>query len=144
MLGQAQSPQAVLNITANVQAVYRQGETGSIDFVITLNDDAATVGEGVLFLNIVERDAARNWPQAAHLIFATAREEKSVFRIVYSGEKLRDGLATSLSFKLRDRAKPGDYALVIQLYRGAETNPNRVRVADRVAMQGFDFSVAAP
>lgn len=143
MLAQAQSPRATLSVTANVQTVYRQGEAGSIDFVITL-DDAATVSEGVLFLNIVERDAARGWPQAAHLIFAAAREEKSVFRVLYTGRELQKGVAAGLKFTLRDRAKPGDYALVIQLYRGTETNPNRVRAADRIAMRGFDFSVVAP
>ena len=136
--------QATLLVMANVSSVYRQGEAGSIDFSLVLNDPEATVSEGVLFLNIVERDAARNWPQAAHLIFASAQERESVFRVPFSGETLRAGLKTSLEFKLRDRAKPGDYALVIQLYRGNETDPGRVRVADRIAMQSFDFSVTAP
>ena len=140
-LGQAQVPQATLVVTANVQPVYRQGEEGSIDLTITLSDTAETVGEGVLFLNIVERDAAQTWPQAAHLIFASARERESVFRIPLSGRILREGLTTSLAFKLRDSAKVGEYALVVQLYKGSETNPNRVRPQDRVSMQGFDFSV---
>ena len=144
VLGQAQSPRVTLNVTANVQATYRQGETADIDFVITLSDAAETVDEGVLFLNVVERDAARGWPQAAHLVFATAQEKESVFRVPYSGRALREGVSMGLSFKLREQAKPGDYALVIQLYRGRETNPNRVRVADRIALRGFDFSVVAP
>ena len=144
MLAQTQSPQAVLNVTANIQPEYRQGEEGSIDFVITLNDPGETVSEGVLFLNIVERDAARNWPQAAHLIFASASEAESVFKVPYSGQALRVGVGTRLNFKLRDRAKTSDYALVIQIFQGAETNPNRVRVADRIALQSFDFSVVAP
>ncbi len=140
----AQTPPLTLLVTTNVQATYHQGETADIDFVITLNDAAETVDEGVLFLNVVERDVARGWPQAAHLIFATAQEKERVFRVPFSGQVLRGGLSTSLSFRLRDRAEPGDYALVVQLFRGAETNPNRVRVADRIALRGFDFSVAAP
>lgn len=140
-LGQAQVPQATLVVTENVQLVYRQGEEGNIDLTITLSDTAETVGEGVLFLNIVERDAAQTWPQAAHLIFASAREKESVFRIPFTGQALREGLTTSLAFKLRDHAKVGEYALVVQLYKGSETNPNRVKPEHRLSMQGFDFSV---
>lgn len=140
-LGQAQIPQATLVVTANVQPVYRQGEEDSIDLTIILSDTAETVGEAVLFLNIVERDAAQTWTQAAHLIFASAREKESVFRIPFSGQALREGLTTRLVFKLRDHAKVGEYALVVQLYKGSETNPNRVKPEHRLSMRGFDFSV---
>lgn len=130
-----------LNVALNLETAYSQGQEATVNFVITLDDDALELEQGVLFLNIVERDAAGKNPQAAHKIFASAKETPSVFRTVYTGAELRAGVETSLSFQLRETAKIADYSLVVQLYRGAETNPNRVKYANRLALKGFNFSI---
>ena len=137
----ADAPLPGFGVEAELQPVYRPGEAGVV--IIRLRYDAASaaLADGVIFLNVVERDAARKWPQAAHRIFAAASEDPPVFRRVYDGAALQSGLNTTLRFRLRERAPLGDYALVVQLYRGDETNPNAVRPEDRVLMRGFDFAI---
>ena len=129
-----------LEVITTLEQSYRQGQEGAITFIISA-ETLDTAFEGVLFLNVVELDEARNWPQAAHKIFAAAKEAPTVFRVVRSGAELKGGLETELQFRLRERAKPGDYALVIQLYQGSVTDPNRVRGTDRIAMRGFNFRI---
>lgn len=137
----AEAPEAASEVRADLAASYRQGEAGVVRIEVRYPAPAAF--EGVLFLNVVERDPARNWPQAAHRIFAAAAESPQVFRVVQGAQALAEGLSTTLEFRLRANAPPGPYALVIQLYRGRQTNPNRVRVEDRVLLKGFDFEVVA-
>lgn len=130
-----------LRVEAALEPVYLQGQGDEVELRIVLNDPAETLKEGVLFLNVVERDAARGWPQAAHKIFTSAEETPAVFRQPYTGTALRTGVTTSLAFELRAKAKPGDYALVVQLYEGSVTDPNRVSANNRVALKAFHFSI---
>ena len=90
-----------LLVTADLQPSYQQGQADNLELTIVLNDPDEIVGEGVLFLNSVERDAAKKFPQAAHKIFATAAESPSIFRIPYQGAALRAGFTTTLTFRLR-------------------------------------------
>ena len=115
-----------------------------MDISIQLVDESAAFKEAVLFLNVVEVDEAGRFPQAAHLIFVRASEEPSIFRKVYSREDLLSGVDTSLRFKLRERAKPATYALVLQAFEGSETSPNRVTVENRIAMQPTEFVILPP
>lgn len=137
----ALEPGAAGEVRADLAASYRQGEAGAVH--ISVRYQAPEAFEGVLFLNVVERDPARTYPQAAHRIFADAAESPKVFRVVQDAPALAEGLSTTLRFRLRANAPPGPYALVVQLYRGRQTNPNRVRVEDRVLLQGFNFEVTA-
>lgn len=134
--------QASLEVTTTLAASYPQGAEDAVTITVKL-DEGAGLEQGVLFLNIVERDPAGTYPQAAHRLFASASEEPGIFRVVVSSKALREGLQTTLSFSLRDRAKPGNYALVVQLFKGDTTNPGRVRVENRVGMRAFDFTVEA-
>ena len=133
-----------MQVSADMAPVYVQGRAGSVTLSMRLKDPDSTVSDGVLFLNVVERDEARGWPQVAHRIFALARETPKVFRLPYTGKELRRGVETRLEFQLRSRAKPADYALVVQLYEGTSTNPNRVEPENRLGMTGFNFTITEP
>lgn len=133
-----------VQVSADVAPVYVQGRTGNVTLSVRLEDPGNTISDGVLFLNVVERDEARGWPQVAHRIFALAKETPTVFRQPYTGEALRRGVKTRLEFQLRSRAKPADYALVVQLYEGTGTNPNRVKPENRLGMTGFNFTITEP
>lgn len=130
-----------LIVESDIGSAYRAGTEHTLNFTFLLEDPAATVDRGVLFLNVVEIDAARNYPQAAHKIFEHADDEPRIFRVPFDGTVLREGLRTTVQVRLRSDAPKGDYALVFQAFRGEQTNPNRVRVADRVAMKAFNFTV---
>ena len=138
----ALSQAPALEVTTTLASSYSQGAEDAVTITVKL-DEVAGFEQGVLFLNIVERDPAQNYPQAAHKLFASANEEPGIFREVVSRQALRDGLQTTLSFSLRDRAEPGDYSLVVQLFEGETTNPGRVRVENRVGLRVFDFAVEA-
>ena len=130
-----------LRVDVDMQSTYAQAQQGRISFTMVLEGPNEALDEGVLFLNVVERDPAGKNPQAAHKIFASAKETPKVFRQVYTGADLQKGVETTLEFQLRDSAKLGDYTLVVQLYRGSETNPNRVKYENRLALKGFNFSI---
>ena len=49
--------------------VYKQGDSATIDISAHLIDPENTVTEAVLFLNVVEVDEAKKYPQAGHLNF---------------------------------------------------------------------------
>jgi hypothetical protein len=140
----ADAPLPTAAIQADVGASYAPGAVGEVPITLQFDDAVALPESGVVFLNVVEDDAARDWPQAAHRIFASASEDPPVFRRVLSAEALRAGLATTVRFRLRATAPPGRYHLVIQVYRGPVTDPGRVRAEDRVFMRGFAFDIALP
>jgi hypothetical protein len=133
--------QKAFGISADLESSYVQGASGSVSIAVQLTDASLNLSQAVVFLNIVENNPAKNYPQAGHLIFAAAAEEPQIFRLVWNRDALLNGLATSLSFSLKDNARPGDYSLVIQVFRGTNTNPNGVRVEDRIALKSFAFRV---
>jgi hypothetical protein len=140
----ADAPLRTAAIQADLGASYAPGAVGEVPIALHFDDVAALPVSGVVFLNVVEDDPARDWPQAAHRIFASASEDPPVFRQVLSAEALRAGLTTTVRFRLRANAPPGRYHLVIQVYRGPVTDPGRVRAEDRVFMRGFAFDIALP
>ncbi len=139
--GLSQSQEA-FNIQSNMLANYEQGSTGEVAITVRLTDEASSLEQAVVFLNVVENVA--NYPQAAHKIFASASESPEVFQQVYSAEVLRAGVSTSLTFQLKDDAKLSNYSLVIQIFEGTTLDPHKVKFEDRVAIKGFNFNIVAP
>lgn len=137
----AQPADLELAVESNIQEAYLAGEAYEIDFSIRLVDPDALVERAVLFLNVVENDPARNYPQAAHLIFESAEETVEIFRIPFDGETLREGLETSIRIRFRLNVPEGAYSIVFQAFEGEQTNPNQVRIEDRVAIRSFPFTL---
>lgn len=108
---------------------------------LVLEDPRETVAEGVLFLNVVENNPERDYPQAAHRLFSNASGTPQIFGKVFSGAALRGGRETTVSVVFRGDAPPGDYAIVFQAFAGRETDPNRVDVAKRVGLAAVPFTV---
>lgn len=133
-----------LTLHTTLQSSYRPGESDTVEITVTLNDPELQVDGGVLFLNIVEVDPDRNWPQAMHRLFSSGSESNTIFQTPLDGDALRAGLSTSYSFTFRHNAPQANYALVVQLFRGRNTNPNRVRVEDRIALRAVNFRVESP
>ncbi len=138
-LGQSQE---AFNIQSNMLANYEQGNSGEVAISVRLTDEASSLEQAVIFLNVVENVA--NYPQAAHKIFASASETPELFQQVYSAEALRVGVNTSLAFQLKDNAKLSNYSLVIQVFEGNTVDPHKVNFEDRVAIKGFNFNIIAP
>ena len=129
-------------IAASMASSYQQGQADDVSISLKLTDAEVNFTEAVVFLNVVEN--APPYPQAAHRIFASASETPKVFQTVYSADSLREGISTSLSFGLKDNAKPGSYSLVIQVFAGANTDPHGVKPDTRVAMRSFAFEITVP
>lgn len=137
----AQQEELEFEIETNIQDTYRAGGAYEIDLSIRLVDPAGSVERGVLFLNVVENDASRNYPQAAHRIFESATETVEIFRIPFDGEALRAGLETTVQVQVRPDAPVGSYSIVFQLFEGEQTDPNRVQIENRVAIRSFPFEL---
>ena len=132
--------QAPLEVTTTLASSYPQGAEDAVTITVKL-DDPVGLEQGVLFLNIVERDPARTYPQAGHKLLTSGGETPKIFRKVYAADVLQKGLRTTLEFRVRSDAEPGDYSLVVQLFEGETTNPGRVRLENRVGLAAFDFTV---
>ena len=143
----AQQRDAELFVQHNLAEAYAQGAEHVLWIRIELIDPRETVDQGVLFLNVVENDEDGRFPQAMHLVFASADElhegESRVDRFLtpLDGETLRAGVEARVRVRLRSRAPVGSYAIVFQLFEGDETNPHRVQVENRVAMWSHSFEV---
>jgi len=129
-----------LEATTDLAPYYRPGDEIEITLIFCLVSEEV-VPIAVAFLNVVERDTARGYPQAAHRLFRSAESQNQVFQVAKPGEVWQRGVETAVRVRLRPDAPPGDYALVIQLFRGSNTDPHRVRVEDRLGIQAFNFSI---
>ena len=128
-----------LEVEAALPPSYPQGGAGAVTFGFRLDDPEAVVAEAVLYLNVIRLHDGGGYSQAAHRIFASAQAEPDIFQQVLSGEALRAGIRTTVGFQLQRRARPGRYALVLQLFSGRNTDPHRVRVEDRIGFKLFRF-----
>jgi hypothetical protein len=123
---EAQPQEPAFAIETNIQDTYEAGGEYEIELFIRLVDPNASVERGVLFLNVVENNAAKNYPHAAHRIFERATETVEIFRIPFDGDTLRAGLETTVQVRIRPNAGVGSYSIVFQLFEGEQTDPNRV------------------
>jgi hypothetical protein len=130
-----------VEFTGTMNSVYKQGDIATVDISVQLIDPENVITEAVLFLNVVEIDEAKKYPQAAHLIFADASSPNDITKKVYTGDELRVGLATTVTFVIKDNAKPANYSLALQLFNGTNTDPNRVKVEERIDMKNFKFTI---
>ncbi len=138
---QKQKDPPYVEFTATMNSVYKQGDSATIDISARLIDPENTITEAVLFLNVVEVDEAKKYPQAGHLIFADATSPNDITKKVITGDELRAGLATTVTFLIKDNAKPADYSLALQLFNGTNIDPNRVRVEERIDIKNFRFVI---
>jgi hypothetical protein len=132
-------PYVEFSVTMN--EVYKQGDSATIDISAQLIDPENVITEAVLFLNVVEVDEAKKYPQAGHLIFADASSPNDITKKVFTGDELRTGLSTTVTFLIKDNAKPANYSLALQLFKGTNTDPNRVQGEDRIDMRNFRFTI---
>lgn len=128
-------------IQSNVPDVLTPGEAGSIEVFVKANDPERSLSEAVVFLNVVEHDEAKRYPQASYRLFSSAEEETKTLQRVLSGDALREGVSIRLNYQLRDNVKPATYSVVIQVFNGTNVNPNRVSVKQRLAMKAFKFVI---
>lgn len=140
LLAGAAAAQSV-RIDAELPAEMTQGGSARATFDLQLLEAPADLTEGVWFLNVVEPLQGGEVRQMTHLLFSAAREEGKLFRQVFSRAELEAGISTTLEFELRRFAPTGEYLIALQLFNGRDTNPGRVKAADRVAMEFLRFSV---
>jgi hypothetical protein len=133
-----------VSIEANVARHYRSGDEGTLTINLQLEDPEAVIGEAVLFLSVIRLRDTGGYVQATHQIFASAKAEPDIFLTVVRGETLRAGIMTDVIFQLQNRIKLGRYVLVLQLFAGTNTNPHRVSVEERIAMEMFRFRIVKP
>lgn len=126
--------------TANLAPYYRPGDEIEVTLTFRLVGEEV-VPMAVAFLNVVERDTARGYPQMAHRLFGSAESQNQVFQVAKPGEVWQRGVETVLRARLRANAPPGEYAIVIQLFRGSETNPHRVLSENRLGIQAFNVTI---
>lgn len=137
----ASSPAVQWTVEANIKPTYQQGDADEITITLRAVDPSGQFREGVAFLNVVENSRERNWPQAAHKIFAWANEDSRIFQLPLSREAWQEGQHTTLSFRLKRNARPGDYVLVLRLFNGPNTNPHTVQTTDLLGHADFRFSI---
>ncbi len=130
---------------SNALPEYNQGDSTKVGISVKLVDSDMDFENAVIFLNVVEIDAAQKYPQAAHKIFASASadNEYDIFKKVFTKEDLLAGLATNINFVFKDDADPLKYALVIQIFEGKNTNPHRLRGKHRIAFKAHSFTILA-
>jgi len=127
----------------NADSSYKQGDSASVFVFVKLLNPELEFDKAVVFLNVVEIDKARKYPQAAHKIFASASIDHNIFKTVYSKKQLESGVAANINYSFKNGAKPAKYAIVIQVFEGTNTDPHRLRGKHRLAMKAHNFELTA-
>ena len=129
--------------SSDIATIYCRGQSDEVNLEFGIKETANFSGEAVVFLGIVEVLANGNTPQAAHLILDAdgTNTNSTVFRNVVTANQLRRGLNTDLTFKLKENAPVGNYALVLQLFEGSVTDPQRVNNDNLLGRTWFNFEV---
>lgn len=130
-----------VSIDANVAQQYRAGDEATLTINLHMESTETLPREAVLFLSVIRLYDSGGYVQATHQIFARAATEPNIFRTVLTSEDLQAGIKAQVDFQLRNRIKPGKYALVLQLFSGSNSNPHRVNVNERIAMRIFPFKI---
>ena len=130
-----------VSIDTNIAQQYRAGVEDALTINLHIENSETLPREAVLFLSVIRLLNSGGYVQATHKIFANANTEPNIFRTVLTNEDLQAGIKAQVNFQLRNRIKPGKYALVLQLFSGSNTNPHRVNVNERIAMQVFHFKI---
>lgn len=104
-----------------------------------MTDPGRVVTQAVAFINVVE--AREPWPQAAHLIVADGDVTPDITQRAFEGARWVEGLSAEATVQLKENAPPGSYDLVVQVFRGTNTDPHRVNVDDRIAMKAFRIEI---
>jgi len=127
----------------NANNSYKQGDSASVFIFVKLQNVDLQIDKAVIFLNVVEIDKARKYPQAAHKIFATASIDNNIFKTVYSKEQLLGGVAANINYSFKNGAKLAKYAIVIQVFEGTNTDPHRLAGKHRLAIKAHNFDLIA-
>jgi len=130
-----------VSIDTNIAQQYRAGDAGALTINLHMGNPETLHREAVLFLSVIKLQNSGGYVQATHQIFANAETKPNIFRTVLTSEDLQTGIKAQVDFQLRNRIKPGKYALVLQLFSGSNTNPHRVNVNERIAMRIFHFKI---
>lgn len=136
----ALAQQTSMQVTG-LQAEYQPGDSGQISFFLQLLDPGEPIEQGVWFLNIVEPLQGGKVKQMSRQLFATARQQPEAFRKVFTTAELQAGVTAELMFQFRNNAPAGTYNLVLQLFEGSNTNPDRVAGTRRLAIKAWPFSI---
>ena len=129
-----------VSISTSLESAYQPGDSDSSEISVKIDDPDKALQNAVIFLAVTERLGGGSY-RIAPEILADGSVEPNIFQTVYSGKQLRKGLSSKLSFKLSDTATPSGYALVIQVFNGTETNPNLVKIENRIGSRTFRFDI---
>ena len=130
----------------NLHETYQPGQHGQVEITLTLDEESRTLRHAVAFLNIVKIDEENpdEVRQVAHELFTRSgtRESPRLFRSPWRGFQLiGEGRSTTLTFDLRDDAQPGQYYLALQVFKGNNVDPHRVKLSDRIGIEVHPFTI---
>lgn len=134
-------PITTIAITPEESSVSR-GERFSHSISINLDDPSGSVTEAVMFLNVLRVISDEDGLYEPVLpYFSEANTTNNIFNTPISGDLLREGVLTELSYIITEEAPIGTYNINIQMFEGNETNPAKVTVEQRIGITNTRFTV---
>lgn len=133
----------VSNISVSPQnTTIARGQPSSHKIFVKVKDPDLTISEAVIFLNVLYMipDGGGAY-QEGLVYFSNPSVTNNIFNRVLTGQQIRKGLVSHLSYTLRPEAPIGDYTINVQVFRGSETNPASVLVDDRIGIYNVTFRV---
>lgn len=134
-------PNAKTSLEVSPQrAVIPRGEAIRQTLSIKLDDPSKSVEEAVIFLNAVY-GRGPSAVKASPSYFTGYSISNPIFATPISGEQLRAGISTTLSYAINPSAPVGDYTFNIQVYNGNETSPVSVEYSNLINPHNIEFTV---
>ena len=137
------APKSSISASLNGKT-FRLGETSQQTLFVQLDDPDKVIDEAVVFLNVlyILPDDSGRYVRALD-VFKNPNIDPDIFKKVLSGEELRAGIETQLTYTVDEKARSGLYDLNIQIFNGSETNPSRVNFENRIGNKNIYFNVVS-
>lgn len=122
--------------------VVERGERSQHSVSIKVIDPENNLDQAVAFLNVLRytsEDRTRYEPGLDN--FTDSQISNDIFQIVLTGDQLREGVQTDISYLVKAGAIPGEYNINLQLFADGITDPNDVNSNNRIAITNTIFEV---
>jgi hypothetical protein len=136
-----EDPKVLIEADPRYSILVRSQET-SHTISIQLEDPDKTVAEAVVFLNVLRYLSGNSGAyESGFGNFEGLTISNNIFGVPLSGDALRQGLNSTIEYRVKENATVGTYNINIQVLRGSETNPTKVNIDNRIGIFNATFDV---
>lgn len=132
---------AFLSISPN-NLVVERGQRSEHTVSLRFDDPDESLDTAVAFLRVLRYTSAdRTRYEDGINNFTDPTLSPDIFKLVLTGQQLRQGVQSSIGYLVKDGAQLGEYNINVQVFKGSEVDPFKVTGENRIAIANTIFEV---